>query len=74
LPEEEQQQVKAGSVIQYVKSRREPRVKLLAIASKDEVDVDKYVEHIQTTFEQVLDALDISFNEIIGVSKLESFI
>ena len=74
LSEEEQRRVGAGSVIQYVKTKREPGVKLAAAASPDEVDVNKYVEHIQTTFKQVLDALDISFNEIIGISKLESFI
>lgn len=74
LPDEEQRRVGAGSVIQYVKTKREPGVKLAATASPDEIDVGKYVEHIQTTFKQVLDALDISFNEIIGISKLESFI
>ncbi len=73
LSEEEREKIGAGSIIRYVKIRREPGVKLLALASLDEIDVEKYVEHIRTTFEQVLDALDISFDEIVGVSKLESF-
>ncbi len=74
LSEEEKEKIGAGSIIRYVKVKRDPGVKLLSLASIDEIDVEKYVEHIQTTFEQVLNALDISFNEIIGVSKLEFFI
>ena len=66
----------AGSVIRYVKVRRGPGVKLITHAKIDEIDTEKYVEHIQTTFEQVLDALGISFNEITGApreAKLEFF-
>lgn len=76
LPKKEKVDVGAGSVIRYVKVRREPGVKLITHARMDEVDVEKYVEHIQTTFEQVLDALGLSFNEITGMpreAKLEFF-
>ena len=76
LPEKEKVDVGAGSVIRYVKVRREPGVKLITHAKVDEIDTEKYVEHIQTTFEQVLDALGISFNEITGApreAKLEFF-
>ncbi len=73
LSEEDRERVGAGSVIRYVKVRREPGVKPVHLASLEEVDTEKYVEHIQTTFEQVIDALDIDFNEIIGISRLESF-
>jgi DNA polymerase I len=72
LSKEDQEKIGAGSVVRYVKVRKDPWVKLLSQASLEEIDVNKYVEHIQTTFEQVLDALDISFEEIIGISKLES--
>ena len=37
------------------------------------IDDKKYVEYLKTTFDQVLDALGISFNDILGISKLESF-
>jgi DNA polymerase I len=37
------------------------------------VDVDKYVEHMRTTFEQVLTALGLDFDEILGVRSITSF-
>lgn len=74
LSEEDRMNVGAGSVIRYVKVRREPGVKPVHLAVLEEVDTEKYVEHIQTTFEQVLDALDIDFNDIIGISRLEQWV
>ncbi len=77
LPGELREKIGAGTVIRYVKIRREPGVKLLAQATLEEIDVNKYVEHIQSTFEPLLEALDISFDEILGVpktSRLESFL
>jgi len=35
--------------------------------------VDKYVAYLQSTFDQVLDALGLEFDEIIGLTKLERF-
>ncbi|GAF89162.1 unnamed protein product, partial [marine sediment metagenome] len=49
-------------------------VKPIQLASMREVDVDKYVEYLKSTFKQVFDALDLDFQEIMGVSKLESFL
>jgi DNA polymerase I len=43
------------------------------LASINEVDVKKYIEYMDSTFEQVLDALGISFEELIGNRRLESF-
>jgi DNA polymerase I len=74
LSEDERSKISAGSLIRYVKIRKDPGVKLVELAEVDEIDIEKYVDHIQTTFEQVLDALDIDFNDIIGVSKLTFFI
>ena len=42
-------------------------------AKDSQVDVDKYVAYLQSTFEQVLDALGLEFEEIIGLTKLERF-
>jgi DNA polymerase I len=36
--------------------------------------VDKYVAYLHSTFDQVLDALGLSFDEIIGLTKLERFL
>ena len=38
-----------------------------------EVDVDKYVAYLRSTFDQVLDAIGLEFDEIIGLTKLERF-
>ncbi len=66
-------EIKAGDEIQFVKVLREPHVKPAQLASPSEVDVDKYVGYIRSTFDQVLEPLDLDFNEIIGLTKLERF-
>jgi DNA polymerase I len=67
-------EIKAGDLISFVKTIREPHVKPVELATKNEVDVDKYVAYLQSTFDQVLDALGLSFEEIIGLTKLERFL
>ena len=66
-------EMKAGDLISFVKVLKEPRVKPVQIASNSEIDVDKYVGYLQSTFDQVLDALGLDFDEIIGLTKLERF-
>ena len=76
LSPEVREKIGAGSIVRFVKVRRDPGVKLLFQASLEEIDLDKYVEHIQSTFEPLLEALEIDFDEILGVpktSRLESF-
>jgi len=67
-------ELRAGDLISFVKVIREPHVKPVELASKNEVDVDKYVAYLHSTFDQVLDALGLSFDEIIGLTKLERFL
>jgi DNA polymerase I len=67
-------ELKAGDLISFVKVTREPHVKPVELASKNEVDVDKYIAYLHSTFDQVLDALGLSFDEIIGLTKLERFL
>ncbi len=67
-------EIRAGDLISFVKTLREPHVKPVELATKNEVDVDKYIAYLQSTFEQVLDALGLSFDEIIGLTKLERFL
>jgi DNA polymerase I len=64
-------EMKAGDLISYVKVVK--GVKPVQIASNSEVDVDKYIEYLHSTFDQILDALGLDFDEIIGLTKLESF-
>jgi DNA polymerase I len=66
-------EVKAGDLISFVKIAREPHVKPVGMATNSEIDVEKYVAHLRSTFDQVLDALGLDFDEIIGLTKLERF-
>jgi DNA polymerase I len=66
-------EMKSGDVISFVKVRGEPGVKPVQLARPEEVDTDKYIEYIRGTFEQVLDALGVEFEDLAGVKKLESF-
>ncbi len=63
--------LKAGDLISYVKVLK--GVKPVQIATNSEIDVDKYVEYLHSTFDQILDALGLDFEEIIGLTKLERF-
>jgi len=66
-------EIRAGDEIRFVKVLRDPHVKPVQLASPSEVDADKYVEYIHSTFDQVLEPLDLDFDEIIGLTKLERF-
>ena len=76
-------ELRAGDLISFVKVMKSSRyggddlnsgVKPVELTSRNEVDVDKYVAYLHSTFDQVLDALGLSFDEIIGLTKLESFL
>jgi DNA polymerase I len=73
LLQERGYELKAGDVIRFVKVMKEPHVKPIQLASDGEIDVDKYVNYLQSTFDQVLDAMGLDFDEIIGLTKLERF-
>ncbi len=66
-------ELRAGDLISFVKTTREPHVKPVELATKSEVDIDKYIAYLHSTFDQVLDALGLEFDEIIGLTKLERF-
>lgn len=65
--------LKAGDLISFVKVTKEPHVKPVEFATRNEIDVDKYIAYLHSTFDQVLDALGLDFDEIIGLTKLERF-
>lgn len=58
-----------GMTIAYVKVKN--GVKPLMLARADEIDVNKYIEHMRTVYEQLLDALGIDFDTLIGRKKEE---
>lgn len=67
-------EIKPGDIISFVKTTNDLGVKPVQLANVKEVDVEKYMEYLKSTFGQVLDAVGIDFDEIMGVSKLESFL
>jgi len=76
-------ELRAGDQISFVKvlkstsrSIEDPNsgVKPVELASRNEVDVEKYIAYLHSTFDQVLDALGLSFDEIIGLTKLAQFL
>ncbi|MCP8319200.1 MAG: DNA-directed DNA polymerase I [Candidatus Methylarchaceae archaeon HK01B] len=73
LMKESGQDVKAGEIISFVKTKTPLGVKPLNLAKIDEIDTEKYLDYLRGTFEQLLDALGYSFDEILGTTKLEDF-
>ncbi len=59
-----------GDIVHFVKTRTKDGVKPVQLARIDEVDIDKYIEYLKTSLEQVLDALGISFDEVLGATRL----
>ena len=62
--EEQGHELKEGDIISYVVTK--DGVKPVQFAGTKDVDVSKYEEYLEGTFEQVLDALDMSFDELVG--------
>ncbi len=54
-----------GQVIRYVKVRSREGVMPIELANKSQIDKGKYIEIMKTTFEQILDSLDMDFDSII---------
>jgi DNA polymerase I len=66
-------EVNAGDLIRFVKVSRDPHVKPVELALDREIDTDKYIAYLQSTFDQILDALGLEFDKIIGLTRLEQF-
>jgi len=63
----------AGDIISYVKVKGEIGVKPVQLARIDEIDVNKYMGHMETTFRQILEAVGVNLDEIFGFRSLDSF-
>jgi len=66
-------EVKAGQNIAYVKVRTAEGVKPVQLARLDEIDVNKYIEMMRSSLEQLLEPSGIDFEEILGTSSLGKF-
>jgi len=62
-----------GDVIFFVKTKTNDGVKPKELARLTDIDTDKYKKAIESTFDQVLDALGIPFEELIGIRTLDFF-
>jgi len=59
-------QIKTGDIISYVKTRTLDGVKPVALANKADIDTEKYLEAMESTFDQILSSLNLNFKSIIG--------
>jgi DNA polymerase I len=71
--EQKGREIKAGDIIGYVKTKSPPFVKPVEHAKAEDIDPDKYIEYAHSMFDQMLDALDFSFDEIMGATTLDFF-
>jgi len=62
-------EVKKGDIIDYVKIINKPGVKPVELARPDEVDTPKYMEFMESTFDQILSSMDLDFAGLIGEPK-----
>jgi len=62
-----------GETIRLIKSKDSVGAKVLEIAKLQDIDIPKYKELLKSALEQVLDALGITFEEIRGIKKMDSF-
>ncbi|MBO3803469.1 MAG: DNA-directed DNA polymerase I [Candidatus Brockarchaeota archaeon] len=66
-------ELRAGDIISYVKVKGKEGVKPVQTSSHKDIDVEKYMDIIKSTFGQVLDALGIELEEEGKAKKLSDF-
>jgi len=72
LLDKQGQQIKAGDIISYVKTKTGDGVKPLELATVNEIDTEKYLEAMESTFEQLLSALNFDFKAVLGKPRQQS--
>jgi len=68
--EEMGHEIVAGDIISYVVTKKDVQPSI--IAKPKDVDIKKYEEYLESTYEQLLDALGMSFDELVGRPKQTS--
>ena len=62
--------IKAGDIISYVKTKTNDGVKPVELIKNiTEVDTEKYLEAMESTFDQLLSALNFNFKSILGKER-----
>jgi DNA polymerase elongation subunit (family B) len=59
-------ELKAGDIISFVKTKGGDGVKPVELARPDEIDTEKYLEAMESTFDQLLAALNFDFKSLLG--------
>jgi DNA polymerase I len=72
LLEERGKDIKAGDIISYVKTKNGDGVKPVELAKPEEIDTEKYLEAMESTFDQVLGALGFDFKSVLGKPRQQS--
>jgi DNA polymerase I len=62
-----------GETISFIKSKGTSGAKAIELAKLQDIDTKKYKDLLKSAFEQVLDALGITFDEIRGIKKMDAF-
>ncbi len=66
-------EIGAGELISFVKTKGGHGVKPTSQAKPEDIDVDKYIEYASSMFDQVLSALDLSFESVVPKTSLDAF-
>ncbi|MHA1649744.1 MAG: DNA polymerase domain-containing protein, partial [Candidatus Helarchaeota archaeon] len=71
-----QKKIQSGDIIRFVKTKGSEGVLPIELAKPTDISIKKYKQQIESTFEQVLDAIGIPFEELYGmkVRKLDAFV
>jgi DNA polymerase I len=69
---EDKREIKAGDVISYVKTKDGDGVRPVELARPEEIDTQKYLETMESTFEQVISALNFDFKSVLGMPRQQS--
>ena len=76
LEQQLHRKIGSGDIIQFVKTKGSEGVLPVELAKHSDISIKKYKEQIESIFEQVFDALGLSFDELYGmkVRKLDAFV
>jgi DNA polymerase, archaea type len=72
LVDANRREVRAGDIISYVKIKSGEGVRPVELSKPEEIDTEKYLEAMESTFEQVLSALNVDFKSILGKPRQQS--
>jgi DNA polymerase I len=72
LADANKREVRAGDIISYVKIKADDGVRPVELSKPEEIDTEKYLETMESTFEQVLSALNFDFKSVLGKPRQQS--